>query len=245
MRHGRPGTPGSREMRATLRWERGGGSLRRLQKPCQTALSILPRLNVPRGTVADPPSRPSSEPTSSSSAASSPRSPRTARSPWSLLVLAPPPLCCPPCWSRGHSSVYLPPAPPAARACPSPLLPSGPPSPGRCSPGSRWASLKALLDYLGRSGGRVGLFWAAVGAIPGCLGTLWGPLDVTSWREDTGYKIQEVRERSALDRLSRGRAEARPCCRSTWREEGQEWRWRGRRKERMHMGGHCSQRVGA
>ena len=27
-----------------------GGPLRRLQKPCQTALGILPRLNVPRGT---------------------------------------------------------------------------------------------------------------------------------------------------------------------------------------------------
>ena len=31
----------------------GGGSLRRLQKPCQTALGILARLNVPGGTVAD------------------------------------------------------------------------------------------------------------------------------------------------------------------------------------------------
>ena len=31
----------------------GGGPLRRLQKPSQTALSILPRLNVPGGTVAD------------------------------------------------------------------------------------------------------------------------------------------------------------------------------------------------
>ena len=31
----------------------GGGSLRRLQKPYQTALGILARLNVPGGTVAD------------------------------------------------------------------------------------------------------------------------------------------------------------------------------------------------
>ena len=31
----------------------GAGPLRRLQKPCQTALGILPRLNVPGGTVAD------------------------------------------------------------------------------------------------------------------------------------------------------------------------------------------------
>ena len=36
-------------------WTRagGGGSLRRLQKPYQTALGILARLNVPGGTVAD------------------------------------------------------------------------------------------------------------------------------------------------------------------------------------------------
>ena len=32
---------------------RGGWSLRRLQKPCQTAFRIFPRLNVPKGTVAD------------------------------------------------------------------------------------------------------------------------------------------------------------------------------------------------
>ena len=31
----------------------GGVALRRLQNPCQTALGILPRLNVPGGTVAD------------------------------------------------------------------------------------------------------------------------------------------------------------------------------------------------
>ena len=31
----------------------GGGSLRRLQKPCQTALGIFPRLIVPGGAVAD------------------------------------------------------------------------------------------------------------------------------------------------------------------------------------------------
>ena len=40
----------------------GGGSLRRLQKPYQTALGILARLNVPGGTVADSEARlPSSE----------------------------------------------------------------------------------------------------------------------------------------------------------------------------------------
>ena len=32
---------------------KGGGALRRLQKPYQTALGILARLNVPGGTVAD------------------------------------------------------------------------------------------------------------------------------------------------------------------------------------------------
>ena len=31
----------------------GWGSLKKLQRPCQTALGILPRLNVPGGTVAD------------------------------------------------------------------------------------------------------------------------------------------------------------------------------------------------
>ena len=31
----------------------GGRALKRLQKPCQTALRILPRLNVPSGTVVD------------------------------------------------------------------------------------------------------------------------------------------------------------------------------------------------
>ena len=31
----------------------GGGSLRRLQKPCQTEFGIFPRLNVPGGAVAD------------------------------------------------------------------------------------------------------------------------------------------------------------------------------------------------
>ena len=40
-------------MHALLRGERGGGSFRRLQKPCQTALGILLRLTVPGGTVAD------------------------------------------------------------------------------------------------------------------------------------------------------------------------------------------------
>ena len=33
--------------------DRRGGALRRLQKSCQTALGIFPRLNVPGGTVAD------------------------------------------------------------------------------------------------------------------------------------------------------------------------------------------------
>ena len=31
-----------------IRAPEGGGALRRLQKPCQTALGILPRLNVPQ-----------------------------------------------------------------------------------------------------------------------------------------------------------------------------------------------------
>ena len=35
-----------------------GGALRRLQKPYQTALGILPRLDVPGGTVADDGKRP-------------------------------------------------------------------------------------------------------------------------------------------------------------------------------------------
>ena len=35
----------------------GCGPLRRLQKPCQAALGILPRFNVPGGTVADPENR--------------------------------------------------------------------------------------------------------------------------------------------------------------------------------------------
>ena len=47
------GPPKVGPIHAALRWERQGGPLRRLQKPCQTALGILPRLNVPRGTVAD------------------------------------------------------------------------------------------------------------------------------------------------------------------------------------------------
>ena len=47
------GPPGVGVVQSKLREERGGGSLRRLQKPCQTALGILPRLNVPRGTVAN------------------------------------------------------------------------------------------------------------------------------------------------------------------------------------------------
>ena len=47
------GPPGVGGMRAVKRGPEGGGSLRRLQKPCQTALGILPRLNVPGGTVAD------------------------------------------------------------------------------------------------------------------------------------------------------------------------------------------------
>ena len=38
-------------MRVGATWR--GGSLRRLQKPYQTALGILARLNVPGGTVAD------------------------------------------------------------------------------------------------------------------------------------------------------------------------------------------------
>ena len=47
------GPPGRGAMHATLRVERGGWSLRRLQKPCQTAIGIPPRLNVPGSTVAD------------------------------------------------------------------------------------------------------------------------------------------------------------------------------------------------
>ena len=40
-------------MHAAGRDREGGGSLRRLQKPYQTAPGILARLNVPGGTVAD------------------------------------------------------------------------------------------------------------------------------------------------------------------------------------------------
>ena len=46
------GPPGVGVMHARLRDERGV-PLRRLQKPCQTALGILARLNVLGGTVAD------------------------------------------------------------------------------------------------------------------------------------------------------------------------------------------------
>ena len=44
------GTPGEGAVHAKLREPGTAGSLRRLQKPCQTALGILPRLNVRRGT---------------------------------------------------------------------------------------------------------------------------------------------------------------------------------------------------
>ena len=47
------GPPGVGAVHASKRVERGGWSLGRLQKPCQTVLGILPRLNVPRDTVAD------------------------------------------------------------------------------------------------------------------------------------------------------------------------------------------------
>ena len=47
------GRPKARPIHAIGREERGGWSLRKLQKPCQTTLGILPRLNVPGGTVAD------------------------------------------------------------------------------------------------------------------------------------------------------------------------------------------------
>ena len=56
------GPPGRGAMHATLRVERGGWSLRRLQKPCQTALGSLPHLNVPRHggdfSLGDPPGPP-------------------------------------------------------------------------------------------------------------------------------------------------------------------------------------------
>ena len=47
------GPPGVGVVHATGCGPEAGGSLRRLQKPCQTARGILPSLNVPRGTVAD------------------------------------------------------------------------------------------------------------------------------------------------------------------------------------------------
>ena len=47
------GPPGVGVVHAMACCQRGGWSFRRLQKPCQTALGILPRLNVPGGTVAD------------------------------------------------------------------------------------------------------------------------------------------------------------------------------------------------
>ena len=52
-RHGRPGPSGVGVVHAGGRCRRGRWPLRKLQRPCQTALGILPRLNVPGGTVAD------------------------------------------------------------------------------------------------------------------------------------------------------------------------------------------------
>ena len=51
-RNGRPETPQNKA--DSCRWTLGEGWVfRSLQKPSQTAFSILPRLNVPGGTVAD------------------------------------------------------------------------------------------------------------------------------------------------------------------------------------------------
>ena len=47
------GPPKVGAVQSSKRVPEAEGSLRRLEKPCQAALGILPRLNVPGGTVAD------------------------------------------------------------------------------------------------------------------------------------------------------------------------------------------------